>query len=261
MQTTARAPRRLSRPGHTILATLIALPVLAACSDSVANERTEGAIDYAAPMSIGDGTVRTYVVRDSRGVATSIGVELSESALSGLPTTATMLHLPFPTAAGSTQYTFAMVDWNPAGHEPDHVYTIPHFDFHFYMAPENEVMAIPGGTDPVVAESRFVPPDYIAPGNAAVPAMGVHWVDATAGEFNGKTFDQTFIWGFDRGQLLFIEPMITKAFLEATTSFTTELKQPESVQRAGFYPKRYSIRHDAAAKVYRVSLDELTPRG
>jgi hypothetical protein len=54
--------------------------------------------------------------------------------------------------------------------------------------------------------------------------------------------------------------MITKAFLESTSSFTTELKQPESVQRSGLYPKRYSIRHDAAAKVYRISLDELTQR-
>ena len=54
--------------------------------------------------------------------------------------------------------------------------------------------------------------------------------------------------------------MITKAFLESTTSFTTELKQPESVQRAGLYPKRYSIRHDTVAKVYRITLDDLTPR-
>src|SRR6476661_684396 len=169
------------------------------------------------------------------------------------------LHFAFPKEAGD-QYTFAMFDWNPAGHVPDHVYTIPHFDFHFYMAKQDDVMAISGGPDPVVAESRFVPKDYISPGNEAFPAMGVHWVDATSGEFNGKTFDQTFIWGFSRGQLLFIEPMITKAFLESTSSFTTELRQPESVQRAGLYPKRYAIRHDTAAKVYRVTLDELTPR-
>jgi hypothetical protein len=253
MSTIARAPYQ------TILATLIALPALAGCSDSLASE-TKNAVTYAAAMPIGDGTVRTYVVRDSRGVATSIGVELSESALRGLPATPKMLHLPFPKDAGDTQYTFAMFDWNPAGHEPNHVYTIPHFDFHFYMTTEAEVMAIPGGTDPVVAEARFVPKDYISPGNQAVPAMGVHWVDAASGEFNGKTFDQTFIWGFGKGQLLFIEPMITKAFLESTTSFTTELKQPESVQRAGLYPKRYSIRHDTATKVYRISLDELTPR-
>ena len=262
MSNTARALRRPSFTRHAIVATLIVfpvLPVLASCSESSASE-TKSTISYAAPTPIGDGTVRTYVVRDSRGVPTSVGVELSESALRGLPATKTMLHIPFPKEADDTQYTFVMFDWNPAGHVPDHVYTIPHFDFHFYMAKQDDVMAISGGRDPVVAESRFVPKDYISPGNEAIPAMGVHWVDATSGEFNGKTFDQTFIWGFSRGQLIFIEPMITKAFLESTSSFTTELKQPESVQRAGLYPKRYSIHHDAAAKVYRISLDELTPR-
>ena len=258
MQNTARARRGPSFTGHAIVATLVVVPVIAACSESIAGE-TKSGITYAARTPIGDGTVRTYVVRDSRGVPTSVGVELSESALRGLPTARTMLHLPFPKEAGD-QYTFAMFDWNPAGHVPDHVYTIPHFDFHFYMAKQDDVMAISGGPDPVVAESRFVPKDYISPGNEAFPAMGVHWVDATSGEFNGKTFDQTFIWGFSRGQLLFIEPMITKAFLESTSSFTTELRQPESVQRAGLYPKRYSIRHDTAAKVYRITLDDLTPR-
>lgn len=260
MPVTARAGRRPSFTRHAIVATLLVLPVIAACNESIASE-TNGSIAYAAPMRLGDGTARTYVVLDSRGVPTSLGIELSESTLRGLPATQTMLHLPLPKEAANTQYRFAMFDWNPAGHVPEHVYTIPHFDFHFYMAEQADVMKIAGGPDPVVAESRFVPKDYISPGNEAVPAMGVHWVDATSGEFNGKTFDQTFIWGFSGGQLLFVEPMITKAFLESTPSFTTELKQPESVQRAGLYPRRYSIRHDAAAKVYRISIDELTPRG
>ena len=156
MQNTARARRGPSFTRQAIVATLI-VPVIAACSESSASE-TKSATTYAAPTPIGDGTVRTYVVRDSRGVATSLGVELSESALRGLPATKTMLHLPFPKEAGD-QYTFAMFDWNPAGHVPDHVYTIPHFDFHFYMAKQDDVMAISGGPDPVVAESRFVPMD------------------------------------------------------------------------------------------------------
>ena len=59
------------------------LPVLSACSESSASE-TKSGITYAARTPIGDGTVRTYVVRDSRGVPTSVGVELSESALRGL---------------------------------------------------------------------------------------------------------------------------------------------------------------------------------
>ena len=258
MHITTRAARRPSFSGYAAIATLIVLPVIAGCSESSASE-TKNAIAYAVPMRIGDGTARTYVVRDSRGVPTSLGVEVTESALRNLPATPVFLNLPFPKEAGS-QYTFNMLHWNPAGHMPNHVYTVPHFDFHFYMANEDTVMAIAGGPDSVVANSRFVPRDYMAPGNEAIQGMGVHWVDGTSGEFNGRTFDQTFIWGFHRGQLVFIEPMITKAFLESTSSFTMELKQPELVQRPGLYPKRYSIRHDTVAKVYRITLDELTAR-
>ena len=254
-----RRPTRRTSRLLASLATLSALAVITACRDSVASE-ARSSISYAPAVNIGEGTVRTYVVSDSRGTPTSLGVELSESALRGLPNTPRMLHLPFPKEADDTQYTFMMFDWNPAGHEPEHVYTIPHFDFHFYMGEEAEVVKISGGPDPVLPDARFVPADYISPGNAAVPGMGVHWVDRTAGELNGRTFDQTFIYGFTGGKLLFVEPMITKAFLESNTSFTTELKVPAEVQRPGFYPKRYSIRHDTTAKVYRISIDELTRR-
>src|ERR1044071_5146945 len=151
MQTATRSPRRPSFSGYAALVTLIVLPVIAACNESSASE-TKSAIAYAAPMRLGDGTARTYVVRNSRGVPTSLGVELSESALRNLPATPLFLNLPFPKEAGS-QYTFNMLHWNPAGHMPDHVYTVPHFDFHFYMTNEDDVMAIPGGWDPVVADS------------------------------------------------------------------------------------------------------------
>src|SRR6476659_1422335 len=114
MRNTARARRGPSFTGHAIVATLVVVPVIAACRESSARE-TNSAATYAAPTPFGDGTVRTYVVRDSRGVPMSLGVELSESALRGLPATKTMLHLPFPKEAGD-QYTFAMFDWNPAGH-------------------------------------------------------------------------------------------------------------------------------------------------
>ena len=33
-------------------------------------------------------------------------------------------------------YRFMMLDWNPQGHQPPGVYTVPHFDFHFYMVPD-----------------------------------------------------------------------------------------------------------------------------
>jgi hypothetical protein len=41
------------------------------------------------------------------------------------------LVLDVPDAAKSIGIDHVMLDWTPMGHEPDHVYTLPHFDFHF----------------------------------------------------------------------------------------------------------------------------------
>ena len=39
-------------------------------------------------------------------------------------------------------FQFVQFDWNPKGHEPEGVYTLPHFDFHFYTVSDAAVMAI-----------------------------------------------------------------------------------------------------------------------
>ncbi len=88
--------------------------------------------------------------------------------------------------------------------------------------------------------------------------MGVHWVDSVAGELNGRPFDQTLLYGFTGGKMIFVEPMITKAFLESRPNFSAAVKLPQAFQRAGRYPHRDGIRYDAAARVYRISMDELT---
>lgn len=215
---------------------------------------------YADEVALGDGTARTYVTLDARGELASLGVELSERALEGLPASPVMLHLPLPSELARTQYRFVMLDWNPQGHEPAHVYTVPHFDFHFYMTTADTIARIAGGPDPVVPEPRFVPDGYVSPGNAAVPGMGVHWVDREAGELAGRPFDQTLLYGFTGGRMIFVEPMITRAFLLGKPDFAAPVKQPAEVQRSGAYPARYGIRWDASRRVYRVSLDSLRMR-
>ena len=108
----ARRPALFTR--HALVAILIALPALplAGGSQSIASE-TKYAIAYlgvavrlllwplnqkamAAPMRIGDGTAHTYVVRDRCAVPTSLGVELSASALRCLSATTGVAAPPVP---------------------------------------------------------------------------------------------------------------------------------------------------------------------
>lgn len=241
-----------------LLVPTMILAAQAACGD----EATTGLVDgrfYGPPTAVGNGSARTYAtVRD--GHPTELGVALSETALSGLPEQMLMLHLPFPAEAAELPYTFMMFGWNPQGHLPAPIYALPHFDFHFYYIAESEVLKIPGGPDPIVPDASLIPEGFIAPGNPSVPAMGVHWMAAYAPELNGQRFDKTMIYGFTRGQPAFIEPMITKAYLETKPDYATAIAQPQRFATPELYPTRYSIKYDARTKEYRIAIDSFVQR-
>jgi hypothetical protein len=266
-------------------AALLLLTGVAACDDD-STSPANPVMHYGASQTLGNGTARTYVAVNSSGKPVSVGIALSEEALNNLPNTpnapspsAVMLTLAMPTNAPATGYNHVMLDWNPQGHEPDQVYTHPHFDFHFFQITPAERDAIMP-TDPAFATkagllpaAQFVPAGYSAAHvlanipveAAAVPMMGVHWLDTSAPELQpppaNHMFTETFIYGSYNGKFIFIEPMITKAYIESmkgTAGMSRNVPAPAQVATAGYYPSKYSIRYDAASKEYRISLDALT---
>ncbi len=275
-----RAPRNA-----TMLFTLVALSgVPGACS--TASTAPAAVRTYGPAQSLGQGTARTFVTRDASGRATALGVAMSEAAMTGLPLTpmpgmpsAAMLVLQLPAQVDGLGYDHVMLDWNPAGHEPNHVYTLPHFDFHFYQITAAEREAIVP-TNPRWAEKSaifpaadFVPNGYVAasvlgnvpPAAAAVPYMGVHWLDVASPELQpppaGKAFTSTFLYGTWDGRFIFVEPMITKAFIESMKDkgdgvrFTVGTAR--KVARPGSYPTGYAIKYDAKTREYQITLEGL----
>ena len=241
-----------------LVPTMILAP-LVACEDETATGIAVKERFYGQTTALGNGTVRTYVIVQD-GQSTELGVALSEAALSGLPDQMLMNHLPFPAEAAGLPYTFMMFGWNPQGHIPTPTYAQPHFDFHFYVIPESEVLKIPGGPDPIAPEPSLIPDGYFAPGNVSAPAMGVHWMARSAPELNGHLFDKTMIYGFTGGRLAFIEPMITKAYFETKPDYTTEIAQPPRFGTPGLYPTRYNIKYDAATKEHLIAISGFAQR-
>jgi hypothetical protein len=135
------------------------------------------------------------------------------------------------------------LDWNPQGHEPENVYTLPHFDFHYYMVPAAEVLgAVDMQKMMVPPAAEFIPANYVA--GPPVPQMGLHWVDVTSPELNPtnpQTFTQTFIFGSYNSKLTFYEPMITRQFLLNTNNFERSIPQAPKVQTTGYYPTKMRI--------------------
>jgi hypothetical protein len=214
---------------------------------------------YGEQANVGNGIVRTFVTLNDDGNPESIGFKFTESMLSGLPDKDAMSNthiLKFPPQSGAAGYNHAELDWNPNGHEPLQIYGYPHFDFHFYMVGDDELGTIIPGPDTVAVEPQYIPKDYVS-GVMAVPNMGVHWIDTLSSEFRGQQFTTTFIYGFYHGNMLFVEPMITREYLETHPDVTIPVKQPAAFQTPGYYPTKYSIHYDAGKKEYTVALEGL----
>jgi hypothetical protein len=60
--------------------------------------------------------------------------------------------------------------------------------------------------------------------------------------------------------MIFIEPMMTRAFLESKPDQTKPLRVPAKYPKAGRYPTAYRVAFDAAAREYRVEMLDFVSR-
>jgi hypothetical protein len=223
--------------------------------------------------------MRTYVLQEE-GQPVEIGLALDAATLTALPpqhgpgsvampdgnsTYPYQLDLP---AGHGTPFQFVAFDWNPGGHEPPGVYDVPHFDTHFYLVSDDVVMTIdPENPNFAAMSARMPAPEFMPPGHvqpfpepAAVPMMGVHWLDPESPELAGTaSFTSTYIYGTWNGSLIFMEPMFTVALLESRPNVRQSVPVPPRYAQPGRYPTEFSIRWDEAAGEYRIALSGFQP--
>jgi len=245
---------------------MTALALLAGCA--MPGEGMKAGQTYqGTPTSIGQGEARSFVTFAADGHPTVIGIMLSEKALVGLPSNEHEYEysLPLPPEFAGTGYQQVVLDWNPHGHPPEGIYDRPHFDFHFYMidaADRKKITAV--GDDLARAHkappAEHMPAGYILPPGTEIPNMGAHAVDPQGDEFTKHSFTKTFIYGFYDGQMIFVEPMITKAYLETKPDFHTGIAQPKEYSLKAYYPDSYGVVFDQASREYKITLEGLAMR-
>ena len=253
----------MNKHNWIFLLTTLTFATLIGCTKDDENNNEQQAITFGNAVALGDDSIRSYIVTDVSGQPTEMGLQLGESALNNLPTDTSggirefSYPIPLPANIAGMGVDHIEVDWNPYGHDPVGIYTVPHFDFHFYYVDEATQGSVTPGIDTAAVDPQYVPQDYVS-GVVAVPNMGVHFIDTTSAEFHGLPFTSTFIYGFYHGNFMFLEPMVTKAFFESHPDFTAPVKQPQAFQIAGYYPASYAVKYDAENHVYRIALTELT---
>lgn len=240
------------------------------CAEAARPGPAAGTYDGPA-LEMGGGRACTFITLDAGGKPTAIGIRMSETVLSGLP--AELPHdgdaweyvLSLPKEAAAAGYDHVGIGWNPKGHLPPGVYDIPHFDFHFYLiSPEQREKITAKGEDLARAHRapapEFMPARYVLPEGTEVPRMGAHAIDPASPEFNKQPFTKTFIYGFYDGSMVFVEPMVAKAFLETKPNVIDPVSLPEAYSRKAYYPARYGVKYDQSRREYVISLEGLVPR-
>jgi hypothetical protein len=217
---------------------------------------------YGPVTAVAGGTGRAYVIIDRSGSPTDLGVAFTETVMASLPTASTEFVFDLPPEAAMTSFKHAALNWQHAGHPPAGIYTVPHFDVHFYMITLAERLAIVPGTPTIDAKlalrpaADFVPAGYAA--GMAAAQMGLHWNDPEAPERKGEPFTKTFLYGSYDGNITFAEPMVTVAYLAGKPAeVSTPVKLPARFATRGYHATSYTAGFNASTKEYRMSLSGL----
>lgn len=255
-----RAALCLSRPTRSICSlALLSFTSLAFAADP--------SVFTGTPVAVGNGNARVMVITKGMNEPDSVSVVMSKDALQGLPEAdgdkmVWEFTLPMPDDGPQTGYNHVVLDWNPAGHIPEGVYSVPHFDVHFYLISHGEREAITfhgegRKTAMAAPDPQLVPAGYVIPPDAAVDRMGMHGLDPAGSEFHGKPFSHNFIYGYYKGELMFVEPMVSLAFLQSLPEATSPVKKPQRYSYPAWYPATYRVGFDAGKGEYTIALQGL----
>lgn len=237
----------------------------------IENDKNTQQITYYGPSKpLGNGKAQSFITLNKAGKPVAFGIAMNEKSLENLPSgqgehgghNSFEYLLELPKQAGITPFKFVTLDWNPMGHEPEGIFDVPHFDFHFYLISNEERLTItplaPDVMDTEIPFSKYLPSAYIQlPGR--VPNMGVHWIDPTAPELNGEIFEKNFTYGTFKEKLAFMEPMISLDYIKSKPTVRADLVPlPEAFQLEGYYPAKYEVRFNAKRKEYLILMSEFT---
>ncbi len=240
-----RTDRAVRKTFHTTLG-LVAIAAFVCGASTQAQEAAAGTCGSV----FGAKVCTSY--RTHAGKVTQFSMTVPLAAIEQAPAAMSMVWppkadvvVPFaPEVHQQTGFTFTNVYWNAHGHIPT-AYEVPHFDFHFYFVPEEEVAGIDckDTSKPKMIPAGYALHDEDVPQigtlvGMCIPQMGMHAVPAT--DLDNKThWEGSMLVGYYGGKPMFIEPMITSELLLRKHSFSLAIPKIEPTPHVR-YPTRFN---------------------
>lgn len=202
---------------------------------------------------------RTEVVRNADGDLEQVALAVNLDTIAELETGIDgfeVAHAYVPIEDSGDMFPILIdIGHNKMGHPPFGVWTVPHFDIHFYALTEEQVTAVTCADQPEVAAEK-VPAGFVV--GECVDQMGVH---AHAPHAEGSSDPEPLtdkkadvIIGYDKGELTFIEPMLFAEPVFAGEPLDADIGRPAKLGRETLWPARFEGRLDEETNEYRFQL-------
>ena len=236
--------------------------LLAACNRQQVVPGECGKVSGADVCTWGEMSGNTLVAFGATVPIASIGNAAADAPMVWPPVVATVIPLPDAVQSG-TGFRVLRVYWEAHGHPPG-PFLVPHFDFHFYVVPPADVVAIDcaDSLKPSALAAGYGLPDVTIPQigtlrGLCVPQMGMHSLPETELRAT-QPFQKTMVVGYYHGQNIFVEPMVTRAILLERRSFTLDVPVVPGQPANTRYPTRFRADYDSTAQAYRFVFSEFT---
>ena len=214
---------------------LLLLPFLiVSCNEPDENLQSTYISDEVA---FDEGTAEVWVEVDGNNNPFGIGVILSEDFSLSRPDDTLAVDLPWPDEVDPVEpYQMLRLYFLPDGHSPAG-FNVSHIKLRTYLVDEQEF----GDLADAGPEVREATPDsaYIPSGFEKIdrddnPPIGSQWTnpEQTLTEFN-----YSYAYGFNEGELVFLETMIASDALDGQPDNRLQIPQPQAFQRSGYYPQ------------------------
>lgn len=257
-------PKSSRKSSWLVLTGLVVIPLTLSCDDTrvVQGECRDV---YGADVC----TWATFVGGDIEELGVTFPLEAAENVPAEMEMVwppAPIAVLAFPAeAAQHTGFRHFELNWEHHGHPPA-TFMEPHFDFHFYTIPSEELESMDCSD---TTKPERLPPDYVLPDaedpehgvltGLCVPAMGMHAMRQEELE-SSEPFAATMLVGYYGGDVVFVEPMISRAKLLEGQSFSLDIPPLEDVAETFRYPTRFDAEFDESSRSYRIVLSGFAAR-